>query len=67
MSHNLEKDKNDTHLIVKTRKGLAAANNLEEVEAFRPQSTFSDAVKGLHTYGAKAVRPKEIVCIKAHQ
>ena len=67
MSHNLFKDNTDTHIIVKTRDGVATANGIDEVEAFRPHDDFSDAIKGLHCYGAKAVRPKEIVCIKAHQ
>lgn len=34
------------------------ANNLEKVEAFRPEARFSDAVKGLHVYGGKVIRPE---------
>ena len=67
MSNNLYKDATDDHIIIKTRKGMAVATGIEETEAYRPQGRFEDAIKGLHTYGAKAVRPKEIVCIKAHQ
>jgi len=33
------------------------AEQVSKVEAYRPQARFSDAVKGLHVYGAKVVRP----------
>ncbi|WP_330478683.1 phage capsid protein [Streptomyces platensis] len=37
------------------------AEQISKVEAYRPQSSFSDAVKGLHLYGAKVVRPEALV------
>lgn len=33
------------------------AEQLDKVEAFRPQDGFNDAMKGLHLYGAKVTRP----------
>jgi N4-gp56 family major capsid protein len=33
------------------------AEQIVKVEAYRPEKRFSDAVKGLHVYGAKLVRP----------
>jgi P22 coat protein - gene protein 5 len=33
------------------------AEQIVKVEAYRPQNRFSDAVKGLHVYGGKLVRP----------
>ncbi len=33
------------------------AEQLIKTEAYRPQKRFSDAVKGLHVYGAKVTRP----------
>lgn len=33
------------------------AQQILKMEAFRPERRFSDAVKGLHVYGAKLVRP----------
>jgi len=33
------------------------AEQISSVEGYRPQSRFADAVKGLHLYGAKVVRP----------
>jgi len=35
------------------------------VEAYRPESAFSDALKGLHLYGAKVVRPSGIATMEA--
>jgi P22 coat protein - gene protein 5. len=36
---------------------LSVAQQVVSVEAFRPERDFADAVKGLHVYGAKMVRP----------
>lgn len=33
------------------------AEQINKVEAYRPEKAFADAVKGLHLYGAKVVRP----------
>jgi N4-gp56 family major capsid protein len=43
--------------------GLTYAEQIVKVEAYRPESSFSDAVKGLHVYGAKVVRPEAIAII----
>jgi hypothetical protein len=34
---------------------------ISKVEAFRPEKRFADALKGLHLYGAKVVRPQALV------
>lgn len=36
---------------------LSYAEQVAKVEAYRPEKRFSDAVKGLHIYGGKLVRP----------
>lgn len=36
------------------------ANQIDKVEALRPESSFSDALKGLHVYGAKVTRPSSL-------
>jgi N4-gp56 family major capsid protein len=41
------------------------AEQVNSVEAYRPQARFADAVKGLHLYGGKVVRPEELVLITA--
>lgn len=37
------------------------AEQISKVEAYRPQARFADALKGLHLYGAKVVRPQALV------
>lgn len=37
------------------------AEQINKVEAFRPQKRFADALKGLHLYGARVVRPEALV------
>lgn len=36
------------------------AEQINKTEAYRPEDSFSDAVKGLHLYGAKVTRPSAI-------
>ena len=60
MSNNFH----DNTMFVMTDKATAFAGCIESVEAYRPQGLFSDAVKGLNTFGCKVVRPKELVLIK---
>lgn len=51
------------HCILRTKRAIAFADQISEVEAYRPEKRFADAVKGLHLYGAKVIYPKEMVCI----
>lgn len=46
-----------------TSLGLSFAEQIVEVEAYRPEKRFADAVKGLHVYGAKVVRPEAIATL----
>lgn len=39
------------------RGAISYAEQVSQVEAYRPENRFADAVKGLHLYGAKVVRP----------
>ena len=48
---------------LRTKRAITFADQISEVEAYRPEKRFADAVKGLHLYGAKVVYPKEFVCI----
>lgn len=50
--------------ILRTNKAIAFAEQINKVEAYRPQDGFSDALKGLYTFGALITRPKEIYVIK---
>lgn len=41
------------------------AEQIRKVEAYRPEKRFADAVKGLHLYGAKVVRPAALAMVVA--
>ncbi len=36
-----------------------------DLQTFKPEKRFGDAVKGLHVYGAKVVRPENLACLIA--
>ena len=38
------------------------AQQILKTEAYRPEGGFSDAVKGLHVYGAKTLHPEAVCC-----
>lgn len=47
--------------IAGSRIATTYAEQINKVEAFRPEKRFADALKGLHLYGAKVVRPEALV------
>jgi len=67
MSSFIHNDGTDDCMIIKTSKAYAFCNGINKTEAYRPQGLFSDAIKGLDTFGGKMVRPKECYVIKAHK
>lgn len=66
MSNNLHNDGTDTYEMVRTKKAIAFAGQIDKVETARKEKGFADIIKGLHVYGAKLVRPRELYVIKAH-
>jgi hypothetical protein len=44
---------------------ITFAETISEVEAYRPEKRFADAVKGLMLYGSKTVRPNALVTLTA--
>lgn len=49
--------------VLRTSRAIAFAEQIDKVESYRPQDAFEDALKGLYVFGAKIVRPKEMVII----
>lgn len=43
-----------------TNAAITFAEQISKTEAYRPESSFADAVKGLALYGAKVVRPDSL-------
>lgn len=66
-SNNLYNNGTDYYGMIRTKNAIAFAGGIDETEAFRPETLFSDAIKGLNTFGAKVVRPKEIHTLKLHK
>ena len=63
VSNNIVSDEGAFKCFMRTKRAIAFAEQLSEVEAYRPELRFADAVKGLMLYGAKIVYPKEIVLL----
>ena len=51
------------HCIVRSKRAIAFAEQLSEIEAYRPELRFADAVKGLYLFGCKTIYPNEIVSL----
>lgn len=48
---------------MRTKRAVAFAEQLSEIQAYRPELRFADAVKGLYLFGYKVVYPKEFVAL----
>jgi hypothetical protein len=51
---------------LRTQHAIAFAEQINKVEAYRPQDAFEDALKGLYVFGALVTRADEIVVIKTN-
>lgn len=49
------------------RSAIAFASQVDSVEAYRPEKSFSDAVKGLQVYGAKVIKPKALAVMTVNK
>lgn len=67
VSNNVQIIEGDTghkhKCLARTKRAIAFAEQLSEIDAYRPELRFADAVKGLHLYGAKVVYPNEMVLL----
>ncbi|GAB4528434.1 MAG: hypothetical protein OHK0046_47230 [Anaerolineae bacterium] len=43
------------------------ADQISKMEAYRPEKRFAEAVKGLHVYGGKVIRPQMLAMLIANQ
>lgn len=70
MSNNVAVENDGTrdvyYVQIRTKRAIAFAASEAHTEAYRPESSFSDAVKGFKLYGAKVVRPKELVVLPCY-
>lgn len=63
MSNNVTRsaDGGVDNLMIRTQRAIAFANAIAHIEPYRPEKRFADAVKGYELFGAKIVRPKELL------
>ena len=54
-------------VIAGTNAACAFAEQLVELEAYRLEHNFSDAIKGLHVYGAKVVQPQALAVMTCNK
>ncbi|MDR1563886.1 MAG: P22 coat protein - protein 5 domain protein [Oscillospiraceae bacterium] len=50
-----------------TSSAWSFAEQINSVEAYRPEKRFADAVKGLHLYGSKVMQPAGLVVLTANK
>lgn len=51
------------YIFAGTNMAMTAADQIMEMRAYQPELRFADAVKGLHVYGGKLVRPEAVACL----
>ena len=66
MSNNLGEVGVQKEAIAFTSDAVTYAEQISEIEAYRPEKRFADAVKGLTVYGVRTIQPKCIVCLEKH-
>ena len=57
--------KTNYKIIAGVPSAITFADSVNKVEAYRPDKRFADAVKGLHVYGMKVVRPSALALLTA--
>ena len=63
VSNNVAQVDSAHKCFVRTKRAIAFAEQLSEIDAYRPEKRFADAVKGLHLFGAGVIYPKELVIL----
>lgn len=68
MSNNVVNTTGDDWAVMAGYPGaITYAEQIVKTEAYRPEDSFSDAIKGLHVYGSKVVRPSAIASVVASE
>jgi len=66
VSNNVTLVTGDDYLVSAGYTGaITFASQINKVESYRPEDSFSDAIKGLNLFGAKLVRPSGIATLTA--
>lgn len=67
VSKNIDRDQagfDYPHIaLMRTKRAVAFAEQISEIQAYRPEKRFADAIKGLHLYGCEIIYPKEFMTV----
>jgi hypothetical protein len=67
-SNNVPNDEGEEYKIIAGHSiATTYAEQILDVQAYKPEKRFGDAVKGLHVYGARVVRVNNLACIIANK
>ncbi|WP_304341606.1 P22 phage major capsid protein family protein [Metaclostridioides mangenotii] len=64
-SNNVPQTAGKYSMLAGTLLGISYAGQIAEIEPYRMEKSFADAVKGLYVYGAKMMMPEAMACVKA--
>lgn len=67
MSNNVPFASSNYSIMAGIDMAISFAGQVTEVEAYRPEKSFSDAMKGLYVFGAKVTQPDCLACLTAKQ
>ena len=65
VSNNIVKVEDNDKILAGHKMAITMAEQILEVEAYRPEKRFSDAVKGLHVYGIAVTQPDALAVLTA--
>lgn len=52
---------NQCHALAGTQDAISFAEQIVQTEAIRREGSFKDAIRGLHVYGGKVIRPEQLI------
>lgn len=67
MSNNVPVSSGNYSIMAGTDMAISYAGQVTEIEAYRPEKSFSDAMKGLYVFGAKVVQSDCLACLTVKQ
>ncbi|MCD8107302.1 MAG: hypothetical protein LUE20_04995 [Oscillospiraceae bacterium] len=63
VSNNTVKEDEYYYITAHSKSACTFAEQIIKMDAYRPENTFSDAVKGLYAYGVKVTEPLGVACL----
>ncbi|TCT16398.1 hypothetical protein EDC18_102417 [Natranaerovirga pectinivora] len=67
-SNNLPNDNSTKYKVIAGhRMAISFAQQVDQIEAYRPEKGFGDAVKGLQVYGAKVIKPEALAVMTVNK